>query len=71
MIESLLQHGDTVLIDVFRLRVWLAILTIVFVPLERLFALDPRPIRRMTCVKPGAASRPITVRGREASPPPS
>jgi sterol desaturase/sphingolipid hydroxylase (fatty acid hydroxylase superfamily) len=46
MIDYLTQHSHTVLIDVFRLCVWLAILTIVFVPLERLFALHPGPILR-------------------------
>jgi sterol desaturase/sphingolipid hydroxylase (fatty acid hydroxylase superfamily) len=46
MIEYLTQHGHTILIDVFRLCVWLAILTIVFVPLERLFALHKQPILR-------------------------
>jgi sterol desaturase/sphingolipid hydroxylase (fatty acid hydroxylase superfamily) len=46
MIEYLTQHGHAVLIDLFRLNVWLAILTIIFVPLERLFALHPQPILR-------------------------
>ena len=46
MIEYLAQHGHAVLIDLFRLCVWLAILTIIFVPLERLFALHKQPILR-------------------------
>jgi sterol desaturase/sphingolipid hydroxylase (fatty acid hydroxylase superfamily) len=46
MIEYLAQHGHAVLTDVFRLCVWLAILTVVFVPLERLFALHKQPILR-------------------------
>ncbi len=35
-----------ILIDVLRLCLWLAILAAIFVPLERLFALHPRPIWR-------------------------
>lgn len=46
MIEYLAQHGHTLLIDLFRLCVWLAILTIIFVPLERCFALHPEKILR-------------------------
>lgn len=46
MIEYLTLHGHTLLVDIVRLCLWLAILTLVFVPLERLFALHPQPILR-------------------------
>jgi len=46
MIEYLTQHGHAVLIDILRLCAWLAVLAIVFVPLERLFALHKQPILR-------------------------
>jgi sterol desaturase/sphingolipid hydroxylase (fatty acid hydroxylase superfamily) len=46
MIEYLAQYGHAILIDVLRLCLWLAVLTIVFVPLERLFALHPQPVLR-------------------------
>jgi sterol desaturase/sphingolipid hydroxylase (fatty acid hydroxylase superfamily) len=46
MFEYLAHHGQVFLIDVFRLCVWLALLSVIFVPLERLFALHPRKIFR-------------------------
>jgi sterol desaturase/sphingolipid hydroxylase (fatty acid hydroxylase superfamily) len=46
MSDYLVRHLHTFLIDVFRLCCWLAILAIIFVPLERLFALHPRKIFR-------------------------
>lgn len=46
MIDYLTQHGHAVLIDLLRLCLWLVILTIIFVPLERLFALHPARILR-------------------------
>lgn len=47
MIDYLTHHAHTFLVDVFRLCLWLAILSIIFVPLERLFALHPRKIFRV------------------------
>ena len=46
MTDYLAHHAHTFLVDVFRLCLWLAILAIIFVPLERLFALHPRRIFR-------------------------
>ena len=46
MTEYFTQHSHTFLTDVFRFCVRLAILTIILVPLERLFALQPRQILR-------------------------
>jgi len=46
MIEYLTQHGHRFLIDLLRLSLWLAILAIIFVPLERLFALHRQKIFR-------------------------
>ena len=46
MLETLTQHTPTFLVDLFRLCVWLAVLTAIFVPLERLFALHPSKIWR-------------------------
>jgi len=46
MIEDLARYGQTFLTDVLRLCLWLVILTIIFVPLERLFALRPQKILR-------------------------
>ena len=46
MIPYLTQHVPLFLIDVFRLCLWLAILSALFVPLERLFALHPAKIAR-------------------------
>jgi sterol desaturase/sphingolipid hydroxylase (fatty acid hydroxylase superfamily) len=46
MTGYLTQHLHTFLIDIFRLFCWLAILAIIFVPLERLFALHPQRIFR-------------------------
>lgn len=42
MTGSLLQHAYAFGIDVFRLCVWLVLLTVIFVPLERFFVLHPR-----------------------------
>src|SRR4051812_32808054 len=39
MAEYLTQHLHTVAIDVVRLCLWLIILSVIFVPLERLFAI--------------------------------
>src|SRR5882757_8387158 len=46
MIESLTQNFPPFAVDLVRLCVWLAILTAIFVPLERLFALHPGKIFR-------------------------
>ena len=46
MTDYLAHHAHTFLVAVFRLCLWLAILAIIFVPLERLFALHPRRIFR-------------------------
>jgi sterol desaturase/sphingolipid hydroxylase (fatty acid hydroxylase superfamily) len=46
MIESLTQNFPSFAVDLVRLCVWLAILTAIFVPLERLFALHPGKIFR-------------------------
>jgi sterol desaturase/sphingolipid hydroxylase (fatty acid hydroxylase superfamily) len=46
MTDYLAHHAHTLLVAVFRLCLWLAILAIIFVPLERLFALHPRRIFR-------------------------
>lgn len=40
------QHLQAVLIDVVRLCLWLLILAVIFLPLERLFALHPQKIFR-------------------------
>jgi sterol desaturase/sphingolipid hydroxylase (fatty acid hydroxylase superfamily) len=42
VVESLQQHVVPFALDVVRLAVWLLLLMIVFVPLERLFSLDPK-----------------------------
>jgi hypothetical protein len=46
MVEYLTQHLQTVAIDLFRLCLWLAILSVIFVPLERLFALHRAAVFR-------------------------
>ena len=46
MTVYLAHHAHAFLVDVFRLCLWLAILAMIFVPLERLFALHPRKIFR-------------------------
>ena len=46
MAEYLTQHVHSFLIDVFRLCLWLVILTVIFVPLERLFAQKREKILR-------------------------
>jgi sterol desaturase/sphingolipid hydroxylase (fatty acid hydroxylase superfamily) len=46
MTDYLTPHGFKFLIDLFRLAVWLAILVVIFVPLERLFTLRPQKILR-------------------------
>jgi sterol desaturase/sphingolipid hydroxylase (fatty acid hydroxylase superfamily) len=40
------QHAYTVLIELARLCVWLLILSVLFVPLERLFSLNKQPVFR-------------------------
>ncbi len=45
--SSVVINGmQTVLIDILRLTIWLAILVAVFVPLERFFALRPAKVWR-------------------------
>jgi sterol desaturase/sphingolipid hydroxylase (fatty acid hydroxylase superfamily) len=46
MTDYLVHHAHTLLVDVLRLCLWLATLSIIFVPLERLFALHPSKIFR-------------------------
>jgi sterol desaturase/sphingolipid hydroxylase (fatty acid hydroxylase superfamily) len=46
MLQTVTQHAHAFVVDMFRLCVWLAILTAIFVPLERLFALHPSKIWR-------------------------
>jgi len=46
MFQSFTQHTPTVVVDLLRLCLWLALLTAIFVPLERLFALHPSKIWR-------------------------
>src|ERR1700731_51018 len=46
MIQSLTQNFPPFVVDLVRLCAWLAILTAIFVPLERLFALHPAKIWR-------------------------
>jgi sterol desaturase/sphingolipid hydroxylase (fatty acid hydroxylase superfamily) len=46
MFQSLTQHVPPFAVDLVRLCLWLAILTAVFVPLERMFALQPSKIWR-------------------------
>jgi sterol desaturase/sphingolipid hydroxylase (fatty acid hydroxylase superfamily) len=46
MLSSLIRHTPTFAVDVVRLCLWLAILTAIFVPLERMFALHPGKIFR-------------------------
>ncbi len=45
MLESL-THLPTIVVDFLRLSVWLIILAVLFLPLERLFALSPQKIWR-------------------------
>ncbi|HWI87359.1 MAG TPA: sterol desaturase family protein, partial [Sphingomonas sp.] len=44
--NQLLSFSQTLLVDVARLAIWLVLLTIIFVPLERWFALRELPGRR-------------------------
>jgi sterol desaturase/sphingolipid hydroxylase (fatty acid hydroxylase superfamily) len=46
MIQTLTQNVPGFVVDLVRLCIWLAILTAIFVPLERLFALHPAKIWR-------------------------
>lgn len=46
MIQSLSPHVLSFLVDLVRLCIWLAILSAIFVPLERLFAVHPQKILR-------------------------
>ena len=41
-----IQIGEALLVSVARLAIWLVLLTIIFVPLERWFALRAAPVRR-------------------------
>ena len=45
-LRSLQQHLPGYAVQIFRLCVWLALLTVIFAPLERLFALHPKKIFR-------------------------
>jgi sterol desaturase/sphingolipid hydroxylase (fatty acid hydroxylase superfamily) len=40
------QHVPSLLIDIFRLSVWLTILVVIFAPLERLFSVHPKKVLR-------------------------
>jgi sterol desaturase/sphingolipid hydroxylase (fatty acid hydroxylase superfamily) len=42
MLAHLVHHAQVFGINVFRLCLWLVILTVIFLPLERLFAISPR-----------------------------
>ncbi len=44
--DALSQHFARLLLDVFRLCVWLVLLAVIFLPLERLFALHPSRVFR-------------------------
>lgn len=46
MLQLVSPHLQALLIDIFRLSVWLMILVVIFVPLERLFAAHPQKILR-------------------------
>ncbi len=46
MVQNLTQHVQTVAIDAFRLCIWLVLLSVIFVPLERLFALQREKLFR-------------------------
>lgn len=46
MIQALLQHFQVFTAEIVRLSLWLAILSIIFVPLERLFPLHRRGVAR-------------------------
>ena len=46
MLHDLTRNWPTVAVDLFRLCLWLAILSAIFVPLERLFALHPGKVLR-------------------------
>ena len=46
MLQELTLHLPKAVVDVIRLSMWLAILVIIFVPLERLFAARPEKIFR-------------------------
>ena len=43
---ALLRHLPGLALDIFRLCVWLALLMVIFVPLERLFSLHPQKVFR-------------------------
>ena len=46
MLQTFTQNAPSVVVDLVRLCVWLALLAAVFVPLERLFALRPGKLWR-------------------------
>ena len=46
IVSSLQQHAWPIAIDLLRLCAWLALLLLVFVPLERLFAVHPKKVFR-------------------------
>ena len=46
MIQSLTQHFQAFTVEIVRLSLWLAILSLVFIPLERLFPLHRRGVAR-------------------------
>jgi sterol desaturase/sphingolipid hydroxylase (fatty acid hydroxylase superfamily) len=46
MIQYFTQHGLSFMIDIFRLCLWLVLLSVIFVPLERWFALHPQKLLR-------------------------
>ena len=57
MIQHLGPQLHEFLINVFRLSLWLTILVVIFVPLERLFAAHPQKVLRKGIWH---RSRPIT-----------
>src|SRR5271155_2804344 len=46
MLQLIGPHLHAFLVDVFRLSLWLTILVVIFVPLERLFAAHPQKVFR-------------------------
>jgi sterol desaturase/sphingolipid hydroxylase (fatty acid hydroxylase superfamily) len=50
MSESLMSQMPSIVTDVLRLALWLVILSVVFLPLERLFAKNPQKILRKELV---------------------
>ena len=68
MVQYLTQHAHTLLIDLFRVCVWLAILSVIFVPLERLFALHREKIFRPEIGDPASSVRPTNPAGTPLPP---